>query len=95
MTAEAGAKCSDFVHQYCPIALVTPLNSIRPASCQLGVTIPNGRRQAKKIVKNHGFYNVFPTDCDGNIMRFKGKKFGDWYRIKVNHAGNIVDVDHL
>ena len=51
--------------------------------------------QAKKIVKNHGFYNVFPTDCDGNIMRFKGKKMGDWYRIKVNHWGNIVDVDHL
>jgi hypothetical protein len=51
--------------------------------------------KAKKIVKNHGFYNVFPTDCDGNIMRFKGKKFGDWYGIKVNRWGNIVDVDHL
>jgi hypothetical protein len=46
-------------------------------------------------VKNHGFYNVYPTDCDGNIMRFKGKKFGDSYRIKVNRAGYIVDVDHL
>jgi hypothetical protein len=51
--------------------------------------------KAKKIVKNHGFYNVFPTDCDGNVMRFKGKKFGDWYRIKVNRWGNIIDVDHL
>ncbi len=51
--------------------------------------------KAKKIVKNHGFYNVYATDCGGNVMRFKGKKFGDWYRIKINRWGNIVDVDHL
>ena len=51
--------------------------------------------QAKKIVANHGFHNVLPTDCDGKIMRFKGKKMGDWYRIKVNHWGNIVDVNQL
>jgi len=51
--------------------------------------------KAKNIVKNHGFYSVYPTDCGGSIMRFKGKKFGDSYRIKVNRWGNIVDVDHL
>lgn len=51
--------------------------------------------KAKKIVRNHGFHNVFATDCGGKVMRFKGKKFGDWYRIKVNRWGNIVDVDHL
>jgi hypothetical protein len=51
--------------------------------------------KAKQIVRNHGFYNVYPMDCDGNIMRFKGKKFGDSYRIKVNRAGYIVDVNQL
>lgn len=51
--------------------------------------------KAKKIVKNHGFYNVYATDCGGKVMRFKGKKFGDWYRIKINRWGNIIDVDHL
>jgi len=51
--------------------------------------------KARKIVKYHGFHNVYATDCDGSIMRFKGKKNGDWYRIKVNRSGNIVDVDYL
>ena len=51
--------------------------------------------KAKKIVKNHGFYNVHATDCGGKIMRFKGKQSGDWYKIKVNRWGNIVDVDPL
>lgn len=51
--------------------------------------------KARKIVQYHGFHNVYATDCSGNIMRFKGKKFGDWYRIKVDRSGDIVDVDHL
>jgi hypothetical protein len=51
--------------------------------------------KAKKIVQNHGFHKVHATDCGGNIMRFKGKKWGDWFRIKVNRWGSIVDVDHL
>lgn len=51
--------------------------------------------KAKKIVQYNGFYNVYPTDCGGYIMRFKAKKFGDWYRVKVNRNGNIVDVDHI
>ncbi len=51
--------------------------------------------KAKQIVKNHGFKNVYATDCGGNIMRFKGKKWGDHYRIKINRYGNIVDVDPI
>ena len=51
--------------------------------------------KARKIVKNHGFYKVYATDCDGKVMRFKGKKSGDWYGIKINRWGNIIDVDHL
>lgn len=51
--------------------------------------------KAKKIVRNHGFYKVNATDCSGKIMRFNAKKSGDWYRVKVNRWGNIVDVDPL
>jgi hypothetical protein len=51
--------------------------------------------KAKKIVQNHGFNKVHATDCGGKVMRFKGKKFGDWYRIKINRWGNIIDVDHI
>ncbi len=51
--------------------------------------------KAKKIVQYHGFYNVNAMNCGGKIMRFKAKKSGDWYRVKVNRWGNIVDVDPL
>jgi hypothetical protein len=51
--------------------------------------------KAKKIVQYNGFHNVYATDCDGYVMRFKGTKWGDQYRIKVNRSGSIVDVDHL
>ena len=51
--------------------------------------------KAKKIVQNHGFHKVYATDCDGKIKRFKGRKSGDWYSIKVNNWGKIVDVDEL
>lgn len=51
--------------------------------------------KARKIVKYHGFHNVSPTDCDGYIMRFKGWKNGDKYRIKVDRSGHIVDVDEI
>jgi hypothetical protein len=50
---------------------------------------------AKKIVKNHGFYKVYATDCSGRIMGFKGKKKGEWYRVKVNRSGDIVDIDDI
>jgi hypothetical protein len=50
---------------------------------------------AKKIVKNHGFYKVYATNCSGKVMRFKGKKAGDWYSVKVHRKGYIVDVDEL
>lgn len=51
--------------------------------------------KAKKIVQKHGFYNVNATSCGSKVMRFKAKKAGDWYRVKVNRWGNIVDVDPL
>jgi hypothetical protein len=51
--------------------------------------------KARKIVKAHGFYNVYATDCGGKIMRFKAKKYGDWYRVKVDRWGHIVDVDEI
>jgi hypothetical protein len=51
--------------------------------------------KAKKIVQNHGFHKVYATDCGGKIMRFKGKKFGETYSIKVNRWGHIVDVDEI
>jgi hypothetical protein len=51
--------------------------------------------KAKKIVKAHGFYNVYATDCGGKYMRFKAKKYGDWYRVKVDRWGHIVDVDNI
>ena len=51
--------------------------------------------KAKKIVQNHGFYKVHATDCSGKVMRFKGKKFGDWHRIKINRWGTIIDVDPI
>src|SRR4029077_20457858 len=40
-TAAVGARCSERVHQYCPTALNSPLNSISIASYQLGMTTPN------------------------------------------------------
>jgi hypothetical protein len=51
--------------------------------------------KAKQIVQNHGFYKVYPTDCGGKYMRFKAKKSGDWYRVKVDRWGHIVDVDGI
>src|SRR3954469_19966468 len=51
-TAEVGARCSARVHQYCPIALVMPLNSISPASHQLGIVKPNGSINEKNTVIN-------------------------------------------
>lgn len=51
--------------------------------------------KARKIVQNNGFYKVNPTDCDGKVMRFKAKKLGDWYRVKVNRWGKIIDVDPI
>jgi hypothetical protein len=51
--------------------------------------------KAKKILQNHGFYKVYPTDCGGKYMRFKAKKSGDWYRVKVDRWGHIVDVDDM
>ena len=51
--------------------------------------------KAKKIVRNHGFHKVHATDCSGKYKRFKGVKSGDWYRIKVNPWGTIVDVDEI
>jgi len=51
--------------------------------------------KAKKIVKAHGFYNVYATDCGGKYMRFKAEKHGDQYRVKVDHWGHIVDVDSI
>jgi hypothetical protein len=51
--------------------------------------------KAKKIVQNHGFYKVYPTDCGGKYMRFKAKRDGDWYRVKVDRWGHIVDVDGI
>jgi hypothetical protein len=51
--------------------------------------------KARKIVKNHGFHQVYATDCNGSIMRFKGKQNGFWYRVKIDRGGNIVDVDMI
>lgn len=51
--------------------------------------------KARKIVQNHGFYKVKAVDCSGKHMRFNAKQSGDWYRVKVNRWGNIVDVDPL
>ncbi len=51
--------------------------------------------RARSIVRSNGFYNVVATDCEGDIMRFQGKRYGDWYRIKVNRWGNIVSVRPL
>jgi len=51
--------------------------------------------KAKKIVQNHGFYKVNALNCGGKVMRFKAKKMGDWYRVRVNRWGNIVDVDPI
>ncbi len=50
---------------------------------------------AKNIVRSHGFYNVSATDCGGYVMRFRAKQSGDWYRVKVNRKGHIVDVDPI
>jgi hypothetical protein len=51
--------------------------------------------EARQIVKSHGFHKVHATNCSGKIMKFKGKQGGIWHRIKVNRAGNIVDVDMI
>jgi hypothetical protein len=51
--------------------------------------------KAKRIVQNHGFHNVYATDCGGRYMRFKAKKYGEWYRVKVDRSGHIVDVDNI
>jgi hypothetical protein len=51
--------------------------------------------KAKHIVESHGFYKVQPTDCEGKYMRFKAKRSGDWYRVRVDRWGHIVDVDGI
>ena len=51
--------------------------------------------KAKQIVMNHGFYNVSATDCGGKFMRFRAKRSGDWYRVKVDRWGHIVNVDGI
>ena len=51
--------------------------------------------KAKKIVQSHGFYNVHPMSCGGKYMRFNAKRSGDWYRVKVDRWGHIVDVNGM
>jgi len=51
--------------------------------------------KAKQIVMNHGFSKVMTTDCGGKFMHFKARKYGDWYRVKVDRWGHIVNVDSI
>lgn len=48
-----------------------------------------------KIVKWAGFRDVGPYDCGGPVYGYKARKFGDWYKVKVNWQGDIVSVRHL
>jgi hypothetical protein len=56
-----------------------------------GVSCWGGRQ----VVKSHGFYNIHAFDCSKPVYQYKAWKFGQPYRVKVNHAGYIISVKHL
>ena len=51
--------------------------------------------KGKKVVQWAGFHNVFAVDCGAPVYQYKARKFGDWYKVKVNWNGNIIGVKHL
>jgi hypothetical protein len=54
-------------------------------SCQVG----------RKIVKNHGFYNVNAFDCSKPVYQYTAWKFGKPYKVRVNLAGAIIKVSKI
>jgi hypothetical protein len=51
--------------------------------------------KGKKIVQWSGFHDVYAFDCSAPVYQYKARKFGDWYKVRVNWNGNIVGVKHL
>ena len=51
--------------------------------------------KGKNIVKWAGFHNVSAIDCSAPVYRYNARKFGEWYRVRVNMSGNIISVKHL
>jgi hypothetical protein len=56
-----------------------------------GINCWNGR----KIVEWAGFHHVNAFDCGAPVYQYRARKFGDWYRVRVNLSGNIVGIKHL
>jgi hypothetical protein len=54
-----------------------------------------GCYKGKKIVQWAGFHNVHAFDCGAPVYQYKARKFGKWYKVKVNWNGNIVGVKHI
>jgi hypothetical protein len=50
---------------------------------------------ARKIVRNHGFYNVNTVDCGKPVYQYVAWKFGQPYKVRVNLNGVIIGVRHL
>jgi hypothetical protein len=51
--------------------------------------------KGKRIVEWAGFHNVSAYDCSGPLYAYKARKFGDWYKVRVNWHGDIVGVKHI
>ena len=51
--------------------------------------------QGKRIVQGAGFHDVDAFDCGAPVYQYKARKFGSWYKVRVNWNGNIIGVQHL
>ena len=41
-------------------------------------------REARRLVRSHGFRRIRPLDCNGRVYTFRARRHGDVYRIRVN-----------
>lgn len=46
--------------------------------------------KGKSIVRGHGFHHVRAIDCHGSVYKFKGKKWGQWFVIKMKSRNGWV-----
>lgn len=49
-------------------------------------------KQARKIVKSEGFYDVNSVDCTAPTYNFTAWRDGDQYKVRVNDAGEITRI---
>ncbi len=65
---------------------VAPRHRSRRVSCARG----------KRIVRNHGYRNVRAVDCRGSVYKFEGRRWGNWYLLKMkSRTGRIYRRIHI